>query len=65
MKIETTQHPRLRLADELVDNILSLSDEEILAQAAEDYDDPKQVAQEVRDLINSVVLEHRRRKVKP
>ncbi len=39
-----------RLAEFLVDDILSMSDEEILAEVIADEDDPKQVAQETRDI---------------
>lgn len=52
-----------RLAEFLVDDILSMSDEEILAEVIADEDDPKQVAQETRDIFELAVMTCRKSKL--
>lgn len=52
-----TQQQLARLADSLVEDILSVSDEDILAEAAEDYGDAEAAAEHVRGLIHQAVLE--------
>lgn len=46
-----------RLADALVDDILSMSDEEALAEAEDDGIDPAKVSDSLRDVFNRVVTE--------
>ena len=46
-----------RLADALVDDILNASDEDILAEAAEDGIDPAQLATDMRDLFARTEME--------
>jgi hypothetical protein len=50
----------LWLTDALVDDVLNLSDDEILAEAREDYDDPNRAAQEVSNAIQNVLLKRRK-----
>ena len=44
-----------RLAASLVDDILNMTDEEILAEVAADREDPKQIAQETEDIFERAV----------
>ncbi len=45
-----------RLADALVEDILTASDDEILAEAREDYGDPAAVAAEVHEIYERAIL---------
>ena len=40
-----------RVTDAMVDNIISLSDEEILQECIEDGEDPKEIADKMRNII--------------
>ena len=44
-----------RLAASIVDDILNMTDEEILAEVAADGEDPKQIAQETKDIFERAV----------
>ena len=44
-----------RLATSLVDDILSMSDEELLAEARADGDDPKELAQTVQNILDRAI----------
>ncbi len=46
-----------RLADALVDDIMNASDEDILAETAEDGEDPKAVAAHMRGVIDRAMLD--------
>jgi len=46
-----------RLRDALVEDILNTADEEILAEATENYSDPDAVADRMRDLVNRAILD--------
>ena len=44
-----------RLAASIVDDILNMTDEEILAEVTTDGEDPKQIAQETKDIFERAV----------
>lgn len=44
-----------RLAASIVDDILNMTDEEILAEVTADGEDPKQIAQETKDIFERAV----------
>lgn len=52
-----------RLADAFVEDILSASDEDILAEIAEDYRDPKELGEEMRALFERTLQEEGRAKL--
>ena len=52
-----------RLADAFVEDILSASDEDILAEIAEDYGDPERLSEEMRALFERTILEQGKAKL--
>ena len=44
-----------RLAASIVDDILNMTDEEILAEVTADGEDPKQITQETKDIFECAV----------
>lgn len=52
-----------RLTNSLVEDIMETSDDEVLAEAAEDFDDVDAVVNHARDLIEGVIVEAGKRRM--
>ena len=52
-----------RLTDSLVEDIMEASDDEVLAEAAEDFDDVDAVVNHAKELIEGAIVETRKRRM--